>query len=711
MAYDLATVTNSGNQLLASVVSERSSLVIDKIEVSGTKLASSIDLKSMTSISSVVKTLSANGYQKKDNSFIISTVLDNSSVDADYQAWVFGIWAHKSDGGSPVLMSVITSTNSPDTIVKGSGTPVDYNYKFITTFSDTDSLTIQMSSDTYATNDTVLHNSGDETATGTKTFQEIKISNSKFPSLVQTDGQYITLNNGATELVPADDSKVVHKADTSNWQKQAMFNPGDYKIDSTSPTTDFATLLKSKYNKPGVVYIRENNGPSYITQFIDAVVICEGGSYWYAYGIGTNGNFAHRQIIPSSDTGWVINADDSQVVHSKDMRKPANDVAGIEEVNVKQDKIGYTPADDSKVIHHTIPKSVRDMNDEISDGLFYDTSLETLHSPFSSSSFYYQVFAGASGNIRQVAYANLDAFNPATRSSSNNGSTWTNWNFETIVDDDGLMTYGSSNWQIKVTNDSKVAHLSGKNNFDTVPTVNNNPLLLASSLPSDLARTGSNQEFTGKNTFDTAPIDKTTGHPYITKDSVPSITKDGVPNIPSDVARTGQTNTFTVAQTFSIAPTIKDASTDKGDNQAATMADLKSVEKSAWRELDFSGTSGVYKGKMNIKIDDTNKTIYLEGAMYFPSGTNAPQGTALIDLSHVVNHITSAHGCLFFLTGVNENANLAGSWGYSASTLGFSNSSITINSNVDYAYGKANYILPYPNPGKSAIYVTYDSLK
>ena len=40
MAYDLATVTNSGNQLLASVVSDPSSLVIDKIEVSGTQLAS-----------------------------------------------------------------------------------------------------------------------------------------------------------------------------------------------------------------------------------------------------------------------------------------------------------------------------------------------------------------------------------------------------------------------------------------------------------------------------------------------------------------------------------------------------------------------------------------------------------------------------------------------------------------------------------------------
>lgn len=117
-------------------------------------------------------------------------------------------------------------------------------------------------------------------------------------------------------------------------------------------------------------------------------------------------------------------------VNVTDMRKPASDVAGIEEVNAKQDKISYTPADDSKV-----------------------------------------------------------------------------------------------------------AHLSGANNFDTVPTVDNNPLLLASSLPSDLARTGSDQEFTGKNTFDTAPIDKTTGHPYITK--------DGVPAVPSTLADTTKDANFT----------------------------------------------------------------------------------------------------------------------------------------------------------------------
>ena len=52
-----------------------------------------------------------------------------------------------------------------------------------------------------------------------------------------------------------------------------------------------------------------------------------------------------------ADTQASGKADDSTVVHTADMRKPASDVAGIEEVNVKQDKIGYTPADDSKVVH------------------------------------------------------------------------------------------------------------------------------------------------------------------------------------------------------------------------------------------------------------------------------------------------------------------------------------------------------------------------
>ena len=145
-----------------------------------------------------------------------------------------------------------------------------------------------------------------------------------------------------------------------------------------------------------------------------------------------------------------VNQQLDKKVNVSDMRKPASDVAGIDEVNVKQDKIGYTPADDSKVVHKT-----------------------------------------------------------------------------------------------------------------------------------------GTEEIAGQKTFDIAPIDKTTGNPYITK--------DGVPSLPSDLARTGQANTFTAAQTFSSAPTVLDTSSSKGDSQVAVMGDLKSVENSAWHQL-------------NVNISETNYT-------------------------------------------------------------------------------------------------------
>ncbi|WP_459520325.1 hypothetical protein [Lactiplantibacillus plantarum] len=69
-----------------------------------------------------------------------------------------------------------------------------------------------------------------------------------------------------------------------------------------------------------------------------------------AYDVGKNNTYM-RTMSGTNWTTWKLLADDSKVVHSTDMRKPASDVAGIEEVNAKQDKIGYTPADDSKVLH------------------------------------------------------------------------------------------------------------------------------------------------------------------------------------------------------------------------------------------------------------------------------------------------------------------------------------------------------------------------
>ena len=194
-------------------------------------------------------------------------------------------------------------------------------------------------------------------------------------------------------------------------------------------------------------------------------------------------------------------------------------------LNAKQDKIGYTPADDSKVVHDNHDNTITANNltydlsktgltslGVVSSGSFNDLPLgtvlavatlmtdgpDTVHA-FTTTTFYSPQYSGRKAQIAIADNTNLMFFRTFTEDMGG----WKSW---TLLSDD-----------------SKVAHLSGANNFDTVPTVNNNSLLLASSLPPDLARTGKDQEFTGKNTFDTAPIDKTTGNPYITKDGVPAI--------------------------------------------------------------------------------------------------------------------------------------------------------------------------------------------
>ena len=293
-------------------------------------------------------------------------------------------------------------------------------------------------------------------------------------------------------------------------------------------------------------------------------------------------------------------ADDSKVVHSKDMRKPASDVAGIEEVNTKQDKISYTPADDSKVVHDnhdgTIKISGKSFTPAVLDSVIgknaqpIDTDVDTLakpglyyvsgsapNSPFKTLmmletkiQYDWNAFRGI-----QIAYKVMNNSEIAVRCINPNGSL--------------TRVGGTTPWAL-LSDDSKVAHLSGANNFDTVPTVNNNPLLLASSLPSDLARTG-------------------------------------------------QPQTFTAAQTFSIAPTITDASKDKGDNQAATMADLKSLENSAWRVM--TGSSYFFASFTCLyKINTAKKRIEL---IAFGETNNQWKGT-IVDLSSIISGITSVDG-------------------------------------------------------------------
>ncbi|MDN6576647.1 MAG: hypothetical protein L0K88_05925 [Lactiplantibacillus plantarum] len=451
---NVGILTTAGKALIDKANSGQAKISFSKIVFSSmdNSQLSDMQVKALTAIapqevvvSSPETTLDTNSGETR----IRATGTNEKLADGVYVK-TYGVFA-KDDTGSEILYGVTVSPNPNYFPAYDGVTPQAVTYSYKTVIQETSNITMTNSNDVYASQEDLTEALQPYIKTvdvNQQLDKKVNIADMRKPASDVAGIEEVNAKQDKIGYTPADDSKVVHTTDTSNWQKQAMFNPGDFIIDSTSSTTDFATLLRSKYNKAGIVYIREANGPSYPTEFIDAVVICEGGSYWYAYGIGPTGVFAHRQITPTNDSGWVMNADDS-----------------------------------------------------------------------------------------------------------------------------------------------KVAHLSGANNFDTVPTVNNNPLLLASSLPSDLARTGSDQEFTGKNTFDTAPIDKTTGNPYITK--------DGVPSIPSDVARTSQQTNFT-------------AGLQSGGVDVATAADLKSVQLKMWHEIElpdmFTGSP------ILMKYNPDDKTTMILGA-------------------------------------------------------------------------------------------------
>ena len=142
-------------------------------------------------------------------------------------------------------------------------------------------------------------------------------------------------------------------------------------------------------------------------------------------------------------TDWTPAPEDK--VNVSDMRKPASDVAGIEEVNAKQDKIGYTPANDSKVVHSTITQlNSTDMNTVRTAG-FYKLNSGTNGMPNADAWTIYQVISlpGGSNGV-QVAYGTNSAI-----------SGMRSWHYD-IVRNTNIFT----SW-VQFADDSKVVHDNG----------------------------------------------------------------------------------------------------------------------------------------------------------------------------------------------------------------------------------------------------------
>ncbi|MBT9677241.1 pyocin knob domain-containing protein [Levilactobacillus brevis] len=264
-----------------------------------------------------------------------------------------------------------------------------------------------------------------------------------------TDGKgnaYATTKDVATGLNNGLSTKV-NVTDTANWQKNKVTNDdGTPFISLTSSNQDLSATLMSLGSGFHTVYASNSvvnspfKGMSAAKGVIDIQANATGNNaYGEGFLIGTKpyqGILMYHVWLDGGKANYTQVANDFTVVHTTDMRKPASDVAGIEEVNAKQDKIGYTPADDSKVVHSTVTQlNSTDMNTVRIAG-FYSLNSGTNGMPNADAWTIYQVVPLSGFNGVQLAYG--------TNNTVLGMRSWHNGNF-------------FSSW-VKFADDSKVVH-------------------------------------------------------------------------------------------------------------------------------------------------------------------------------------------------------------------------------------------------------------
>ncbi|MCP1250083.1 hypothetical protein [Gluconobacter oxydans] len=138
----------------------------------------------------------------------------------------------------------------------------------------------------------------------------------------------------------------------------------------------------------------------------------------------------------------ITPADDSKVVHSTDMRKPASDVVGLEDVSTS--------------VYQSQLASGTDIHKVTKDGIY---PLGFSYVNFMDSYSHWGTLQVINNNAVIIHIVRIET-GIWLESYSGTPAVWTAWH--------------------KLSSDDKVAHLSGANNFDTVPTygTNNKPFAI-----------------------------------------------------------------------------------------------------------------------------------------------------------------------------------------------------------------------------------------
>ncbi|MDS1015188.1 hypothetical protein [Lentilactobacillus buchneri] len=240
----------------------------------------------------------------------------------------------------------------------------------------------------------------------------------------------------------------------------------------------------------------------------------------------------------------------STKVNVSDMRKPASDVAGIEEVSTLQ-----TQVDNSAVGTNLLTGTSSSEHSYTGDfstvpGWSNNTSSVTPYVVNAGSTYTYSIYLTkltGSFVLGYWAYDSNKNYITWIYSSIYSSSGKTSWTF-TVPDgvsyisphvvhasDDFICTakgekleLGShaTDWCPNPEDKVNVADMrKPASDIAGIEEVNakQDKLTITPADDSKVVHTSGDEEIAGAKTFDTAPIDKATGHPYITKDGVPAV--------------------------------------------------------------------------------------------------------------------------------------------------------------------------------------------
>lgn len=235
-----------------------------------------------------------------------------------------------------------------------------------------------------------------------------------------------------------------------------------------------------------------------------------------------------------SNLADIVNskADDSKVVHTADMRKPAGDVAGIDEVSTLQSQVD---------------------NSAVGTNLLTGTSADLQTAPDSPNNTYggtIHAFSSDELSILKSNQVTARAFIHNTTTNTVNLVIWTgggNFGIGTGIPagTDGYSTITAYNatptstaGDISIRAYTEKTAISGvqykelKLEKGSVATdwCPNPEEILTQSDDSKVVHLSGSEEISGQKTFDVAPIDKATGKPYSTEDDVTTAVNSATEN-------------------------------------------------------------------------------------------------------------------------------------------------------------------------------------